>query len=341
MASVQELLAVAKYREEQARTPLMSLLEGMTRGVGQAQNQELDRAKALLEMDAQRVKMEQDRQERADAAENQRQLRAEMARKTETKTVGDFRSAGAPATSPFPAQRLASETSYTTDARGRITKEVKNKAADSSLSDGSKITVTPEMANRYEGLVAGTVIPSTFLAEFGQKKAAAQAKTDKLSAKDTAAQDTAIEQADLMISKVDQALAKTSGWSTGVGGAIMRNVPASQAKNLSADLDTIKANLGFSTLAEMRRNSPTGGALGAISEREMQLLTSARASLEQAQSQDQVIQHLNEIKTHYSNWKGAVLKAREDGIAPGAVKPTPKAPPAADHSALLDKYGVP
>lgn len=146
-------------------------------------------------------------------------------------------------------------------------------------------------------------------------------KEEMASEKESTAQNAALEQADLVMSKVDQALAKVSARSTGIGAATIGQLPGSQARDLQGDLDTIKANLGFATLAEMKRASPTGGALGAISESEMRLLTSARASLDTAQSAEQIRQHLTEIKTHFSKWKDAVMKSRQDGgsSVPGVV----------------------
>lgn len=150
-------------------------------------------------------------------------------------------------------------------------------------------------------------------------------KIEATAGKETEGQDAALEQAQAQITKVDQALKNVSGWSTGWGKATVGRLPGSQAKDLQGDVDTIKANLGFSTLAEMKRASPTGGALGAISESEMRLLTSARESLDTDQSQAQLIRNLKAVKTHYTNWSNAVMKAREEGAksAP-AAKAAPK-----------------
>ena len=63
----------------------------------------------------------------------------------------------------------------------------------------------------------------------------------------------------------------------------MSAVPGSSAKNVSALLDTVKANVGFEQLSAMRAASPTGGALGAVSERENALLQSVLGSVEQSQ----------------------------------------------------------
>ena len=154
----------------------------------------------------------------------------------------------------------------------------------------------------------------------------AAAKVDAAAERETTAQDAAIEQAQSQIVKVDEALKNVTGWSTGWGGAIFGKLPGSQTKDLQGDLDTIKANLGFSTLAEMKRASPTGGALGAISESEMRLLTSARQSLDREQSREQLIRNLKAVKKHYTNWSNAVQKSR-------AGKPSPATASAGDPAA--------
>ena len=160
----------------------------------------------------------------------------------------------------------------------------------------------------------------------------AAGKLAAIDERETTAQNSAIEQAQSQITKVDQALKNVSGWSTGWGAALVGKLPGSQAKDLQGDLDTIKANLGFSTLAEMKRASPTGGALGAISESEMRLLTSARESLDREQSRPQLIRNLQAVKKHYTNWMNAVQKSR--GAQGGKTPPAPiGAPPPPQESA--------
>jgi hypothetical protein len=73
------------------------------------------------------------------------------------------------------------------------------------------------------------------------------------------------------------------GWSPGVGGAssVLKYVPSSDAWNVSELLKPIYANNAFQTLMEMKAASPTGGALGAVSETELQLLINSVAALGQ------------------------------------------------------------
>ena len=112
--------------------------------------------------------------------------------------------------------------------------------------------------------------------------------------------------ATLVIQKVDQALKNVNSFSTG-GMSFTKSVPfvgqATGAVNLDADLDTIKALLGFEQLEQMKSQSKAGASgLGPLSDHEMRLLTAARANLEQAQTPAQLQQRLGEVKTHFQNW---------------------------------------
>jgi hypothetical protein len=155
----------------------------------------------------------------------------------------------------------------------------------------------------------------------------ADIKAGELGIKRERQQQGAVAQADRIIGKVDQALSKVGLNTTGIGGAVMRSIPGSEAKNLESDLETIKANLGFAELQAMRDASPTGGALGAIAVQELIALQSTVASLDQAQDAKQLKARLGEVRTHYENWKNAVTQA-SGGQAPSAT-PSASAPSAA------------
>lgn len=136
----------------------------------------------------------------------------------------------------------------------------------------------------------------------------ADIKGQEKAAKEQGLQQAAVNQADAVINKVNQALSKVSGFTTGAG-SFLSKIPGTSARNLAKDIDTIKANLGFATLQEMRRNSPTGGALGQVAVQELEMLQSTVSSLDPSQSKDQVIQNLNEVKQHFENWKNAVSQS--------------------------------
>lgn len=95
---------------------------------------------------------------------------------------------------------------------------------------------------------------------------------------------------------IDKALQQAGPWSTGFVGQITDFVGGTPAHDLSKTLTAIRANLGFETLQDMRDNSPTGGALGQVSNTENELLQSTWGSLMQSQSADQLRQNLQNIK---------------------------------------------
>lgn len=130
----------------------------------------------------------------------------------------------------------------------------------------------------------------------------------------------AIQQANRVVSKVDEALKKV-GYTTAGAGSVLADVPGTPARDLRSTLETIKANLGFAELQAMRDASPTGGALGAIAVQELTALQSTVASLDQAQSPAKLAQSLNDINRHYTNWKEAV-----SGRQPTNPKPAPQNP---------------
>jgi len=76
-----------------------------------------------------------------------------------------------------------------------------------------------------------------------------------------------------------------SGFATGYGSYLSR-LPNTESGALQNKLDTIKANIGFDRLEQMRLNSPTGGALGNVSENENKLLQAVNGALDPKQEKN-------------------------------------------------------
>jgi len=83
----------------------------------------------------------------------------------------------------------------------------------------------------------------------------------------------------------------TAGW-----GSYISVIPATTAKDLQRNLESISANIAFDKLQSMRENSPTGGALGQVSDLENKLLAAVQGSLMQDQSVPQLKENLANIK---------------------------------------------
>lgn len=88
---------------------------------------------------------------------------------------------------------------------------------------------------------------------------------------------------------------------TGAIGNLLSGVGGTGARDLRGLLDTIRANAGFDRLQQMRDASPTGGALGAVSERELAFLQSTIGNLEQSQSTEQLKFNLRRLQRIYEN----------------------------------------
>lgn len=86
---------------------------------------------------------------------------------------------------------------------------------------------------------------------------------------------------------------------TGLFGSILSNWAGSEAHDVSKLLDTVKVNAAFDRLQQMRDGSPTGAALGSVTERELSLLQSAIGNLEQSQSSEQLVLNLKRVQEIY------------------------------------------
>lgn len=107
------------------------------------------------------------------------------------------------------------------------------------------------------------------------------------------------------IDKVAMDALDNGGWGeTGMTGAIMSGVPGSASYDLRGDIKTIDANSAFDALSAMRNASPTGGALGSITEKELDLLKSSVANLDPNKSSGAFIGSLAEAKRAYLDMLG-------------------------------------
>lgn len=141
----------------------------------------------------------------------------------------------------------------------------------------------------------------------------AQTRLDELKSKAAdkeekkeAAKQFAINHATKVVGDVTAAKSLVSGTTSGLVGKGASFIPGSDAYNLNQRLLTIKANLGFDRLQQMRDASPTGGALGQVAVQELQALQATVGSLELGQSKEELQKNLDKIELHYNNWLNTV-----------------------------------
>ena len=145
-------------------------------------------------------------------------------------------------------------------------------------------------------------VPGGPAAKGAQKEAAAQRKLVS----------SAINKSGTVINNVNKAIDKAGFMTTGFIGDVMSKFRGTEAFDAGQIIDTIRANISFDTLQKMREASPTGGALGSVSERELAQLERVIGSLDQGQSEAQLVENLMAVRNHYQNWRNAVLEAQTD-----------------------------
>lgn len=126
--------------------------------------------------------------------------------------------------------------------------------------------------------------------------------------------------------KIADPVTGTLGAIVGEKGGVLK---AGSARATAEErIKTIKANIGFSELNKMRAESPTGGALGNITEQELAFLQSVLGSIDLSQKDAAILANLKRLENVY----GGIIKKAQ--AYPNADKygfgKTRAAPPAGD-----------
>ncbi len=119
------------------------------------------------------------------------------------------------------------------------------------------------------------------------------------------------ERAFRVVQSVDEMLGKVNPWTTGTG-SLLSILPGTESRNFAAELNTLKSNIAFNELTQMRAASKTGGALGQVSDREGQLLSDALGALDAGQTPANVKAQLLKIKGAIQRWQAAKAAAGAD-----------------------------
>jgi hypothetical protein len=102
------------------------------------------------------------------------------------------------------------------------------------------------------------------------------------------------------INAIDSAIEKSKGFfATGITGQALQRFAGTDARDLAQAISTVEAAVGFDRLQEMRDSSKTGGALGAINTKELELLSNSLGSLDPLQKPETLRKNLESIKEKY------------------------------------------
>lgn len=157
-----------------------------------------------------------------------------------------------------------------------------------------------------------------------------RAKLEAEKPKATAALENSMSNLDRLISEAKaikshpglKAVSGMGDWKTlGIPGA--RFIPGTDAANAHAKLETLKSQIAFSVLQAMRDASKTGGALGQVSERELDLLQNNLAALDTWQGDEQFKESLQQVIDYAEGVKKRLREAYDQtygGQSGGGIK---------------------
>jgi len=141
----------------------------------------------------------------------------------------------------------------------------------------------------------------------------------------------------LNAAKEARSLADT--YSTGVGAAFLQNVPMTDARKVAGNVKVLQAQATIETLNAMRQESPTGGALGNVTERENAMLAAKAGLLDPLSSAEDFKRQLDEYERTLLEIVHGEAKGREifsqTRSAPAAQQP---AAGSMSDDDLLNKY---
>lgn len=112
-----------------------------------------------------------------------------------------------------------------------------------------------------------------------------------------------------VLDMIDRVKPEVGPWTAGLLGSQLAKIPGSPAYDLAQNIKTIVARIGFDELNQMRRESPTGGALGQVALQELEALRASIASLENSQSPGQLRSNLELVRQRYLDTVAALKVA--------------------------------
>lgn len=128
-------------------------------------------------------------------------------------------------------------------------------------------------------------------------------------------------------------------WSAVGLGQPIASIPGTEGARIRAQINTLKAKVGFAVLQDMRDNSKTGGALGQVSNQENQYLQNALAALDANLAPEDFREQLQILIDYANEAKGRVGQAFTDTY-PELSQPAAAAPAAGPAAAPAAASGV-
>ena len=229
----------------------------------------------------------------------------------ETEAAGKGLTAGAEAAAKAPYEtkdvrvlgpdgQPATETMTVAEFNRRQALQAKNAAMGATPKPGD-IIGAPITGTVPEGYQLRTSPQGGLTAEPIPNTPAAQALQDRMRKQAIADQATLVGR-DVVVQnagRIENLIQNSNLPVTGTFGPFLSRIPGTPGNDARVLIDTIKSRSTLDTLNALRAASPTGGALGSVSDQEDRLLGSAISSLDQSQTKEQFLFNLRRVKEYY------------------------------------------
>ena len=117
--------------------------------------------------------------------------------------------------------------------------------------------------------------------------------------------------------------AKSLGQDMGIAGALVYDVfktlPLTESKQLANKISTIQSNLAFDRLQKMRNESPTGGALGQVSNMELGLLKDSVSALDPSAGVAAFNEQIKIVEQHYNRYRASLIGQTDFRVKNGFI----------------------
>lgn len=117
-----------------------------------------------------------------------------------------------------------------------------------------------------------------------------------------------------------------------------QKIPFTKSRSIAGNLATLKTKIGFNALTRMRQQSPTGGALGQVSEKEGAWLQGSEFPLDLDLPLDDLKSNLNDLIKGYEKSKQNLLNAYKEDYGIGLSRENLALPSVETKSTEINKY---
>ena len=136
-------------------------------------------------------------------------------------------------------------------------------------------------------------------------------------------------------------IGKIEEWAAGPLVAVRSKIPGDDYYNINQKIDSVKANISFDALQKMRENSPTGGALGNVSDRDLTQLEKTKGNIDITSPPDVLKDNLKRIYNMQMDLVHGTPEQIQKLVDAGKITPEKALPLMERHKLSFDNQGRP